>query len=161
MEASARPSLRRSSGPWRGEYSRELSAKVFTGQCRLIRYGFRQGGPAGFGLRRVLVDENRNQKAELSRGEHKSLQTDRVILRPGPAEEVETVQRIYRLFTLQGLREREIAGQLNSEGIVTDLDRPWTRGTVPSSFDQRKVHRQQRLQPRVLQIEIGSRDQCA
>ena len=113
-----------------GEYSRELSAKVFTGQCRLIRYGFRQGGPAGFGLRRVLVDENRNQKAELSRGEHKSLQTDRVILRPGPAEEVETVQRIYRLFTLQGLREREIASQLNSEGIVTDLDRPWTRGTV-------------------------------
>ena len=28
-----------------GEYSRELSAKVFTGQCRLIELGFRQGGP--------------------------------------------------------------------------------------------------------------------
>jgi DNA invertase Pin-like site-specific DNA recombinase len=26
-----------------GEYSRELSAKVFAGQCRLIRLGFRQG----------------------------------------------------------------------------------------------------------------------
>ena len=35
-----------------GEYSRELSAKVFAGQCRLIELGFRQGGPAGFGLRR-------------------------------------------------------------------------------------------------------------
>jgi DNA invertase Pin-like site-specific DNA recombinase len=29
-----------------GEYSRELSAKVFAGQCRLIELGFRQGGPA-------------------------------------------------------------------------------------------------------------------
>mgnify|MGYP006201013309 CR=1 FL=1 len=34
-----------------GEYSRELSAKVFAGQCRLIELGFRQGGPAGYGLR--------------------------------------------------------------------------------------------------------------
>ena len=39
-----------------GEYSRELSAKVFAGQCRLIELGFRQGGPAGYGLRRVLID---------------------------------------------------------------------------------------------------------
>jgi DNA invertase Pin-like site-specific DNA recombinase len=35
-----------------GEYSRELSVKVFAGQCRLIERGFRQGGPAGYGLRR-------------------------------------------------------------------------------------------------------------
>lgn len=33
-----------------GEYSRELSAKVFAGQCRLIELGFRQGGPAGYRL---------------------------------------------------------------------------------------------------------------
>src|SRR5512136_3084245 len=41
-----------------GEYSRELSAKVFAGQCRLIELGYRQGGMAGFGLRRVLIDQN-------------------------------------------------------------------------------------------------------
>jgi DNA invertase Pin-like site-specific DNA recombinase len=34
-----------------GEYSRELSVKVFAGQCRLIELGYRQGGPAGYGLR--------------------------------------------------------------------------------------------------------------
>lgn len=39
-----------------GEYSRELWVKVFTGQCRLIELGCREGGPAGFGLRGVLVD---------------------------------------------------------------------------------------------------------
>jgi hypothetical protein len=113
-----------------GEYSRELSAKVFAGQCRLIGYGFRQGGPAGFGLRRVLVDEQRQPKAELARGEHKSLQTDRVVLAPGPADEVETVRRMYRMFTLNGRSEREIAAALNAEGCMTDLARPWTRGTV-------------------------------
>ena len=37
-------------------YSRELSSKVFVGQCRLVELGFRQGGAPGFGLRRLLVD---------------------------------------------------------------------------------------------------------
>jgi DNA invertase Pin-like site-specific DNA recombinase len=41
-----------------GEYSRELSVKVFAGSANLIRLGFRQGGIAGFGLRRLLVDRN-------------------------------------------------------------------------------------------------------
>jgi hypothetical protein len=73
-----------------GEYSRELSAKVFAGQCRLIERGFRQGGHAGYGLRRCLVDQNGNRKAILAIGEQKSLQTDRVVLEPGPVEQVET-----------------------------------------------------------------------
>ena len=38
-----------------GEYSRDLSIKVFAGQCRLITLGFRQGGTPGFGLRRLLI----------------------------------------------------------------------------------------------------------
>lgn len=113
-----------------GEYSRELSSKVFAGQCRLISYGFRQGGAAGFGLRRILVDQQRQPKGELARGEQKSLQTDRVVLAPGPEAEVELVQRMYRMFTLKGQSEPEIAAQLNGEGILTDLGRPWTRGTV-------------------------------
>src|SRR5438309_4785456 len=80
-----------------GEYSRELSVKVFTGQCRLIELGFRQGGPAGYGLRRRLVDQSGAAKGELTRGEHKSIQTDRVVLEPGPPEEVETVRRMFRM----------------------------------------------------------------
>ena len=50
-----------------GEYSRELSVKVFAGQCRLIEHGFRQGGPAGYGLRRQLIDQDRNPKEILTR----------------------------------------------------------------------------------------------
>jgi len=113
-----------------GEYSRELSAKVFAGQCRLIELGYRQGGPAGFGLRRVLIDQAGSVKSELTRGEHKSLQTDRVILMPGPDPEVETVNQIYRWFIDEGIPETEIASRLNDKGVRTDLDRNWTRSTV-------------------------------
>jgi DNA invertase Pin-like site-specific DNA recombinase len=67
-----------------GEYSRELSSKVFAGLARLIEMGFRQGGPAGYGLRRRLIDQNRNPKALLAFGERTSLQTDRVVLAPAP-----------------------------------------------------------------------------
>jgi DNA invertase Pin-like site-specific DNA recombinase len=113
-----------------GEYSRELSVKVFTGQCRMIELGFRQGGPAGYGLRRRLVDQSGSDKGGLSSGEHKSIQTDRVILVPGPAEEVETVRWMYRAFVDEGLPEGAIADILNARGVTTDLGRPWTRGTV-------------------------------
>ena len=113
-----------------GEYSRELSVKVFAGQCRLVELGFRQGGAAGYGLRRVLIDEHGKPKGELSRGEQKSLQTDRVILLPGPEEELRIVQSMYQMFVNECLSEREIAERLNAQGCRTDLNRPWTRGTV-------------------------------
>lgn len=113
-----------------GEYSRELSVKVFAGQSRLIELGFRQGGPAGFGLRRQLIDAAGSVKNQLGQGEHKSIQTDRVILVPGPEDEIEAVQWIYRLFVEEGRSEREIADWLNGRGILTDRARPWSRGTV-------------------------------
>jgi DNA invertase Pin-like site-specific DNA recombinase len=113
-----------------GEYSRELSVKTFAGQCRLIELGFRQGGAAGYGLRRLLVDHHRNSKAILARGERKSLQTDRVILVPGPKEEVAVVREIYQRFTDDGEDERAIAHVLNTRGVLTDFDRLWTRDSV-------------------------------
>lgn len=113
-----------------GEYSRELSAKVFKGQCRLIQLGYRQGGPAGFGLRRMLIDQNGKSKAVLKRGEQKSLQTDRVILVPGPPDEVAVVHRIYQHFTKEGKREIEIAEILRRDGLVSETGRPWTRSMV-------------------------------
>lgn len=113
-----------------GEYSRELSVKVFAGQAHLIRLGFRQGGPAGYGLRRLLVDQSGTTKGMLGRGEHKSIATDRVILVPGPDGELETVREIYRLFVEAGWSEVQIADDLNRRGILSDLDRPWSRGAV-------------------------------
>ena len=113
-----------------GEYSRELSCKVFQGQCRLIELGYRQGGTAGFGLRRMLLDQAGLAKGMLKRGERKSLQTDRVILVPGPQEEQEIVRSIYRQFVEDGRSEGEIAAELNAKGITTDFGRSWSRNTV-------------------------------
>lgn len=121
-----------------GEYSRELSAKVFAGQCRLIELGYRQGGPAGYGLRRMLVDQHGMAKGELARGEHKCLQTDRVVLMPGPPEEVRIVNLIYQWFTEEGLAEFEIARRLNNMSVRTDIGREWTRGTVHEVLSNEK-----------------------
>jgi DNA invertase Pin-like site-specific DNA recombinase len=113
-----------------GEYSRELSAKVFAGHCRLVKLGFHQGGTAGFGLRRALLDENKNFKGELSHRQHKSIQTDRVILIPGPEAEVEVVQRIFRQFVHLKESEQGIADSLNADSLKSETGNPWTRGTV-------------------------------
>lgn len=112
------------------EYSRELSVKVFAGQCRLIEMGYRQGGAAGFGLRRELRDEQGRPKGLLGPGEHKSIQTDRVVLVPGPSEEGAIIRWIYRRFVEDRRDEAEIAAELNERGVQTDLGRPWSRGTV-------------------------------
>lgn len=113
-----------------GEYSRDLSVKVFAGQCRLIELGFRQGGPAGYGLRRELRDQHGKPKMVLRRGEHKSMQTDRVVLIPGPDDEVDVVREIYRRFNEGGETERAIASALNVRGVVGDQDRPWTGAAI-------------------------------
>ena len=113
-----------------GEYSRELSAKVFAGQCRLIEIGFRQGGPAGYGLRRMLVDQSGTYKGVLGRGEHKSIQTDRVILVPGEAVEIDTVHWMYQSFVEDGKLEQEIAELLNGRGAAAEDGCRWTRGRV-------------------------------
>lgn len=113
-----------------GEYSRELSTKVFAGQCRLIELGYRQGGVAGYGLRRLLIDEAHQSKAILSRGERKSLQTDRVVLVPGPEDEQKVVREIYESFIERRKTEQQIADGLNIRGVASDAGRPWSRGTI-------------------------------
>ena len=113
-----------------GEYSRELSTKVFQGACRLIQLGYKQGGTAGFGLRRMLIDQSGEKKAMLKMGEQKSIQTDRVVLVAGPEEEVKVVRWIYHAFIAEGKSESEIAASLNAQGVLTDFGREWNRVTV-------------------------------
>jgi CRP-like cAMP-binding protein len=103
---------------------------VFAGQRRLIEIGYRQGGPAGYGLRRMLIDQDGAHKGELARGEHKSIQTDRVILISGAPVEIETVQWMYQAFVEDGKLEQEIADLLNIRAVLTDDGGHWTRGRV-------------------------------
>ncbi|GLQ46722.1 serine recombinase [Dyella lipolytica] len=121
-----------------GEYSRELSNKVFYGQSRQIRLGFHQGGTAGFGLRRQLLDERCRPKLLLKRGEVKNLRTEHVKLVQGPPNETAVVMRIYDMFVRQRCTMAYIAEQLNGERVCTDLGRTWTPTTIRSVLTNEK-----------------------
>jgi DNA invertase Pin-like site-specific DNA recombinase len=107
------------------EYSRELSAKVYAGECHLARLGFKMGGPVCYGLERVVVDERAKPKGTLSAGERKFLITDRVRIRPGANDEVEVVKWIFAEF-LGGKSQSAIMRELNRRGVPTNSGRPWS-----------------------------------
>jgi DNA invertase Pin-like site-specific DNA recombinase len=113
-----------------GEYSRELSSKVFLGQCRGTREGFRQGAAAGYALQRVLVDCNGNVKGPLQNGERKNLQSDHVVIVPGLPNEVALVRRVFEWFLKERLSLPRIAQRLNDFGLRTDLNRIWLRDGI-------------------------------
>jgi DNA invertase Pin-like site-specific DNA recombinase len=113
-----------------GEYSRELSVKSFAGQSRLVRLGFRAGASAGYGTRRLLVDQSGAPKFVLAAGQYKGLQTDRVVLILGPPEEVRIVRWVFSTFVKEGKLESTIAKILNEKGISSGLPRPWTPARI-------------------------------
>ena len=114
-----------------GEYSRELGVKVLAGQKRLALLGFKQGGMPGYGLRRMLVSPAGAPKQILESGERKSLATDRVILVPGPAHEVQCVKDIFRMLVSEKRPVYAIARDLNRRRI------PFIRG---SSWSYQKLY---------------------
>lgn len=127
LESSVILNIKRSSAAY---HSRNLSAKVFIGQVNLIKLGYHQGGMAGYGLRRLLVDENGIAKEVLSFRKRKSIQTDRVILIPGPKNEIRIVNRIYDLFIDDNVPEFIIAERLNEQNIPAENGLSWTRGKI-------------------------------
>jgi DNA invertase Pin-like site-specific DNA recombinase len=112
------------------EYSRELSTKTFAGLSRIVELGFRPGGGAGYGYRRLLVDPNGNPKCTLALGERKSITTDRIKLVLGPANEVETVRWIFSAFVERQLSECKIANALNKRHVQNSVGGLWTHRIV-------------------------------
>lgn len=127
LESSVILNIKRSSAAY---HSRNLSEKVFIGQVNLIKLGYHQGGMAGYGLRRLLVDENGIAKEILSFRKRKSIQTDRVILIPGPKNEIKIVNRIYDLFIDSNVPEFIIAERLNEQNIPAENGTLWTRAKI-------------------------------
>jgi DNA invertase Pin-like site-specific DNA recombinase len=125
------------------EYSRELSEKVFAGLTRVVKRGFRTGALPGYGFRRLLLSGDGTPKQQLAAGERKSIATDRVVLVPGPADEVFWVGEIYRLFlsekkTFTGiaaaLQERRApfldGKQWSDHAVMRILTHPKYKGTA-------------------------------
>ena len=107
------------------EYIRELSAKVFAAQCRIARKGYKLGGSAGFGLRRLLLDSKGNPKMVLKHGDRKSLATERVTYIAGPPEELQTIRDIYQMFLEKQMTVNAITRDLNHRAIPKGTSRPW------------------------------------
>ncbi|EJE0575269.1 recombinase family protein [Cronobacter sakazakii] len=127
LESSVILNIKRSSAAY---HSRNLSEKVFIGQVNLIKLGYHQGGMAGYGLRRLLVDENGIAKEILGFRKRKSIQTDRVILIPGPKNEINIVNSIYDLFIDDNMPEFIIAERLNEQNIPAENGTLWTRAKI-------------------------------
>jgi len=113
-----------------GEYSRELSAKLSRARRQQAQLGFRQGGSLSYGFRRLLVDPARNPVRVLKRGEKKAVNTERVIVVPGPPEELAAIRRIFKLYVGDQLNPTEIARRLAAAGVRDQGGKPLRRGTI-------------------------------
>lgn len=111
------------------EYSRELSAKVYAGQCRFARLGYKPCGRAGYALVRQLVDEKMQTRGVMKTGDRKYILTDHIRIKPGDPEEIAVVKWIFERF-LEVRSETVIAWELNQEGLVSSTGAPWTRAAV-------------------------------
>lgn len=120
------------------EYSRELSAKVFRAQVRLTEAGFKQGGTAGYALRRMALASDGEPKGLLGPGERKGMPSDRVTYVVGPSSEIDIVHRIYVMYIERQMADIKIAQQLNGEGLRTDTGRAWTAHVVKQVLTNEK-----------------------
>lgn len=111
-----------------GEYSRNLSSRVWGGLAQSAAAGFKPGGQAGYGLRRLLLSADGQPRCMLEKGQWKVLASDRVILVPGPREEVETVWWIFDAYALDKKLPKQIADELNARSPNAAVK--WTRGSV-------------------------------
>ncbi|MCP3395234.1 recombinase family protein [Bradyrhizobium sp. CCGB12] len=112
------------------EYSRELSVKVHAGACRVASLGFKQGGPVGYGLQRELIDENRCAKGLLQKGQRKHLQTDRVLIQPGPENEQRIVAQIFREYVVRRRSRGAIVRWLNDQQVPNHRGTAWSLAMV-------------------------------
>lgn len=111
------------------EYSRERSLYVRRSISMAAARGHFPGGSPMYGMRRVLLQSGRKPRV-LNVGQSRALRTDPVVLAPGPADEVRTVRRVFRLFVKKQMTQTAIATLLNKEGVVNRLGRPWNCGGI-------------------------------
>lgn len=122
-----------------GEYSRELSDKVFHGQARLAAMGFHVGARAPYGLRRMIIDPQGKPRGLMEFGQRKAMQNERVILVPGPADEVNIIRQVFRSFIDDGDNYQQIADRLNAQRIIPSSGLHfWTRHQVKGILSNEK-----------------------
>jgi len=126
LSSSLMKSLKRSMA---AEFSRELGVKVHRGKSRLAERGYNVGGRTPFGFRRQIVSEDPSRCRVLESGQRKNVRAERLILVPGPFEEVECVRAIFKMVLEDRMTTAEIGRALNSRGF-SFRGRRWTAKQV-------------------------------
>jgi hypothetical protein len=103
------------------EFSREMSRK----DCLNAQRGFHTSGPPAYGLRCVLLDADHQVRHTLDRHEYKSVQTDRIIIAPGPDGQAALVRKMFEWYATEPITATAIAKRLNDFGIYNGNGRPW------------------------------------
>lgn len=120
------------------EESHKQSLRVRERSQARAAEGFRVGGFAPYGYKRLLVEPDGTPVRVLEHGERKYEKHQRIRLTPGDEGEKETVRRIFELCA-SGKGPRYIANLLNREGIPApgakrpyqkNLPGKWSVGTV-------------------------------
>ena len=113
------------------EESRKQSLRVRERSKMRAKEGYRVGGFAPYGYKRLLIDKFGNRVKVLEDGERKYEREQRVVLTPGDENEIAVVRRIFELRS-KGESIRNIVNILNQEGIPSpDHNKP-RRKTNPS-----------------------------
>lgn len=120
------------------EYSRELSARVARAMRLLASKGYRMSGSPGFGIRRLVLDEDGFPLVTLQQGQRKAVQGHRIMLVPGPAEEVAVVRQIFHLRVHRKLSMVAIAARLNADGVPNEFGRPWGERAIRTVLTNEK-----------------------
>ena len=120
------------------QYSKELSDKVWRGCAKIAEQGYWAGGKPPYGLKRLLLDENREPTDTLAAGQRKGIQNQRVTLTVGDPAETKVVIRIFHEFVDLGYSEYRIAERLNEDKIPSPSGCRWAGGFVSSCLRNEK-----------------------
>lgn len=121
-----------------GEYSRELSEKVYAAKAQVVRSGFFPGASAPLGMRRKVVPRDGGPGIILQHGEWKWRQDDRITLVPGPPDEIKWVRWIFRAAASGAWWPHSIARHLNDQGVRNVGGTTWKECSIRSMLHNEK-----------------------
>jgi DNA invertase Pin-like site-specific DNA recombinase len=118
-------------------YSRDLSVKVFNGQCNLARRGYLLGGIPPYGLKSVVVGDD-GRPIRMLHPQTKYLRSHHVELAPGSQKEIRIVREVFRRYVKLGETTAQIAAYLNSKGYKTRRGCPWVSPRIGQMLVEEK-----------------------
>ncbi|HEV7767820.1 MAG TPA: recombinase family protein [Thermoanaerobaculia bacterium] len=107
------------------EFSREKSRIISRGKERAASLGYRSGGSAPYGMKRVLVERSGAVLQDLPPGVQKVVSNLKVKMAPANDDTAEVVRRMFRMLVDDDMSVAAIATRLNAESIPAPRGGRW------------------------------------